>query len=816
MEGMLIFAGLFSASLTAFIVESYKTLVPDSGDSTVHLLTQISQQLRVAAAANGSAVTPLAPQTHFAPPATSLICNALWFISLGFSLTCALVATLLEQWARDFLHRADMRSSPVIRARIFSYLYYGLKRFNMHTVVDVIPLLLRASLCFFFVGLVAFLLPINIAIAGLAAAILAIVVGVYMLLTVLPMWHLDCPYRTPLSNACWRLSQYISTLWRRQYTFPGGRRAKAATAPGPTIVEAMAKQATEVSLARSARDKRALVWTVKSLADDNEFEHFVEAIPDVLWGPDHRRHALLHTSDLRLLERIQGLLISCDSGLLSQDDKTRRQATCFKAPWVISSLLSDPGSSINPQSTLMTPSSEHWVHHYSTSADALIRWSIFCRASHHLAQCEASIKAGRSPNLEPIYSCLLDLGHSHKQEEGNLKRLQESVGDVAQFAQAAQDFRTAVSYSILVSYLEHSGMFLDSLPYRWRNTIAIMKPRAGFIGEFSLYQEQLEEALSRVVKIYMNNLSSTKNMGWIDEIVHQLCSLWRPSEAVCIPSAIIRYFHSHKDDAVLKALLRETGLKTYLWLSLPITVSHGASERHEIHALVQHASLDEILQVIWRMASLAVYDGPSSASTFESVIQALAHAKSSISFSTTAMVKCNILHHLYQWTATEINELLPTETAFVASGSASEDSFFILRERVPEARICVFADFIANCSADRLYRAEDTLYKLGDTAPRRQIHRSHQIRLAEGMRGLLNHSRGLLEALMQCDIFHVYAGVPENYERRPRHAWLENPLARGQIKNTLSTFASGLPQGPVLTRVNTIIQGLDVLHEHDE
>ncbi|KAJ7207607.1 hypothetical protein GGX14DRAFT_455854 [Mycena pura] len=787
MEGMLIFAGLFSASLTAFIVESYKTLVPDAGDSTVQLLTQISQQL--AAAANGSAVTvpPMAPQTHFAPPATSLICNALWFISLGFSLTCALVATLLEQWARDFLHRADMRSSPVIRARIFSYLYYGLKRFNMHTVVDVIPLLLHASLCFFFAGLVAFLLPINIAIAGLAAAILAIVVGVYMLLTVLPMWHLDCPYRTPLSNACWRLSQYIAMLWRRQCTFPGGRRAKEVTAPGPTIVEAMAKQAMEVSLARSARDKRALVWTVKSLADDNELEHFVEAIPDVLWGPDHRRHAyvahiqsLLHASDLRLLERIQGLLISCDSGLLSQDDKTRR-ATCFKALWAVSSLLSDPGSSINPRSvqslyswkTLMTPSSEHWVHHYSTSADALIRWSLFCRASHHLARCEASIKAGRSPNLEPVYSCLLDLGHSHKQEEGNLKRLQESVGDVAEFAQAAQDFRTAVSYSILVSYLEHSGMFLDSLPYRWRNTIAIMKPRAGFIGEFSLYQEQLEEALSRVVKIYMNNLSSTKNMGWIDEIVRQLCSLWRPSEAVCIPSAIIRYFRSQKDDAVLKALLRETGLKTYLWLSLPITLSHGASERHEIHTLAQHASLDEILQVIWRMASLAVYDGPSSASTFESVIQALSQAKSSITFSTTAMVKCNILHHLYQWTATEINELLPTETAFVASGSASEDSFFILRKRVPEARIC-------------------------------------------GMRGLLNHSRGLLEALMQCDIFHVYAGVPENYERRPRHAWLENPLARGQIKITLSTFASGLPQGSVLTRVNTIIQGLDVLHEHDE
>ncbi|KAJ6460862.1 hypothetical protein DFH09DRAFT_1348241 [Mycena vulgaris] len=161
MEGILIFAGLFSASLTAFIVESYKTLVRDPGDST-------------------------APPP-FSPPATSLVCNALWFISLGLSLTCALIATLLEQWARDFLHKADMHSAPVIRARIFSYLYYGLKRCKMHTVVDVIPLLLHASLLFFFAGLVAFLIPINVGIAVVAAALLAIVVAIYSLLTLLPL-----------------------------------------------------------------------------------------------------------------------------------------------------------------------------------------------------------------------------------------------------------------------------------------------------------------------------------------------------------------------------------------------------------------------------------------------------------------------------------------------------------------------------------------------------------------------------------------------------------------------------------------------------
>ncbi|KAJ7905231.1 hypothetical protein B0H13DRAFT_1551506, partial [Mycena leptocephala] len=189
MDGMLIFvtptilmAGLFSASLTAFIIESYKTLIPDPGNSTVQLLAQISQQLT--AAANGSTFQA-STSSQFIPPASSLICNALWFISLGLSLSCALVATLLEQWARDFIHRSDLRSAPLIRARIFSYLYYGLKRFNMHTVVELIPLLLHLALLFFFAGLVAFLIPVNIPMAVIVAFILAIVAGAYSVFTIL-------------------------------------------------------------------------------------------------------------------------------------------------------------------------------------------------------------------------------------------------------------------------------------------------------------------------------------------------------------------------------------------------------------------------------------------------------------------------------------------------------------------------------------------------------------------------------------------------------------------------------------------------------
>ncbi|KAJ6522332.1 hypothetical protein DFH09DRAFT_997197, partial [Mycena vulgaris] len=202
MKGVLLFAALFSASLTAFIIESYKTLKPDATDTVIALLTRISGQI---SDLNNGSVSAFPPGTQsyptsFSPTTTSLLCNALWFLSLFLSLTCALLATLVEQWARGFIQRIERRGPPVARAKIFSYLYHGLQQFNMRTVVDLIPLLLHASLLMFFAGLVAFLIPINLALVAVASTWLAFIVGSYACLTVLPLSRSHCPYWTPLSG----------------------------------------------------------------------------------------------------------------------------------------------------------------------------------------------------------------------------------------------------------------------------------------------------------------------------------------------------------------------------------------------------------------------------------------------------------------------------------------------------------------------------------------------------------------------------------------------------------------------------------------
>ncbi|KAJ7132562.1 hypothetical protein C8R44DRAFT_50468 [Mycena epipterygia] len=346
MEGLLIFAGLFSASLTAFLVESYKTLSPDQGTLTLAVLAQISRQLD--ARSNASAVNIPSLET-FTPTPASLACNVLWFLSLWASLSCALIATLVQQWARDFIQRTEMRPSPIVRARIFSYLYFGLRRFGMHKAVEFIPLLLHVSLLLFFAGLVAFLVPVNPVLVIMTAVLLGLIAAAYAYLTVLPIFSSDSPYRTPLSNLVWGSFRRFATLWYLSPRSTLDEESAITHAPSsiptktiPTMVEIMARDAIQKSNERDERDARAIVWTVQSLTDDNELEPFVEALPDLIWGPTGRRTAqddtiklLLDTRDLRLVSRIEALLRSCDTGALPRDREALRRISCIKALWAI-------------------------------------------------------------------------------------------------------------------------------------------------------------------------------------------------------------------------------------------------------------------------------------------------------------------------------------------------------------------------------------------------------------------------------------------------------------------------------------------------
>lgn len=268
--------------MTAFIVESYQGLKPDSGEATVALLIHISEQLAAASngSSSGSSVLPYTNEVPFVPSGPSVRVNVFWFLSLLFSLSCALMATFIQQWARQYARAVDRRPTPHHRARVRAFLHDGLTIFNMKAVSMSIPTLLHASVFLFFAGLVQFLYPINRTIAYMALGFLVIFTALYAVATILPTVVRNCPYRTPLSGIWWRVMQAMRVL-RAYYPDTGTYQVIHGS-----IVQGRETLALVESSQRRRRDFEALRWTLESLNDNNELEPFVEGIPAFLGDSD--------------------------------------------------------------------------------------------------------------------------------------------------------------------------------------------------------------------------------------------------------------------------------------------------------------------------------------------------------------------------------------------------------------------------------------------------------------------------------------------------------------------------------------------------
>ncbi|KAI0062750.1 hypothetical protein BV25DRAFT_1803429, partial [Artomyces pyxidatus] len=204
-NGVLVFTGLFGAIVAAFIIESYKQLQPDSGSMTVTLLAQISQQ--IADSSNGTHPPTLSPlinvhSASFRPTPSAVRVNAFWFLSLLLSLSCALAATLMQQWARRYVsntQEAQRAGTVQSEGLIHAYLFFGMQSFRFKAAIEALPVLLHTSVVFFFVGLIDFLFPINNAVAYILLALVVLGTLIYLGLTVLPIICPNSPYATPLS-----------------------------------------------------------------------------------------------------------------------------------------------------------------------------------------------------------------------------------------------------------------------------------------------------------------------------------------------------------------------------------------------------------------------------------------------------------------------------------------------------------------------------------------------------------------------------------------------------------------------------------------
>ncbi|KAI9447532.1 hypothetical protein H4582DRAFT_2137090, partial [Lactarius indigo] len=371
-NGILVFTGLFSATVAAFIIESYKQLSPDSGDTTNALLGQISQQLVNISHGKPLASVAVTSGQSFKPTASAVRVNVFWFLSLILSLNCALSATLMQQWARRYQELAQRRGAFHRRGRMRAYIFDGISRFGMARAVATMPTLLHISVFLFFAGLVEFLFPIYTTVAYATLSCIMVFALAYAILTVLPTIRLNCPYSTPLSGFTWLISQLsmIGFLWtilnieslfrtllstlrslagQHALETHGLKRWRETLEKRVKIRRQWFSQGLRKSvelgayIAESRVVTSALVWTLAALDEDKEIEDFAARVPgffDSRVVPDAKLAILPLMShqpntDPILGSRLYDLLKTCIPETSILDEKTRenRLQVCMKCLW---------------------------------------------------------------------------------------------------------------------------------------------------------------------------------------------------------------------------------------------------------------------------------------------------------------------------------------------------------------------------------------------------------------------------------------------------------------------------------------------------
>ncbi|KAI0758896.1 hypothetical protein C8Q74DRAFT_271116 [Fomes fomentarius] len=199
-DTLLVYAGLFSAVLTALIVESYKLLSPPPPDPVLVALQQISIQLSSFSVNPPfvNSTTPIVSQAlPPAPPAPrwAVWLNALWFSSLIFSLSAASVGIMVKQWLNEY--STGLFGDSRHFARLRQHRLQNLERWHVAEIVAILPVLLQIALALFFGGLLVLLWILNSDVAAVASALVGLLFAFTIGSSVIPIFRADCCYLSP-------------------------------------------------------------------------------------------------------------------------------------------------------------------------------------------------------------------------------------------------------------------------------------------------------------------------------------------------------------------------------------------------------------------------------------------------------------------------------------------------------------------------------------------------------------------------------------------------------------------------------------------
>ncbi|PBK99380.1 hypothetical protein ARMGADRAFT_1125022, partial [Armillaria gallica] len=208
LDVLLVFAGIFLVVVTIFVAQTSQSLRVDYGQVTASLLFELIEVQR--STANGSIVTnndvPRSDLT-FRPSILNAWVNGLWFTSLSLSLATALFVVLTKQWIHQYTSVSS--GTPRDRCRLRQSRYMGLQKWGVDLIIGFLPIPMSVSLAVFMVGLVLFIIPLQISTASVVGAITFASFAAYLITSFISILYPSCPYRTPLSQYMFFLYTYI-------------------------------------------------------------------------------------------------------------------------------------------------------------------------------------------------------------------------------------------------------------------------------------------------------------------------------------------------------------------------------------------------------------------------------------------------------------------------------------------------------------------------------------------------------------------------------------------------------------------------------
>ncbi|KAJ6489408.1 hypothetical protein DFH09DRAFT_921435, partial [Mycena vulgaris] len=190
LDTSLIFAGLFSAVSSAFIIQIQPELQRDSNATTQTLLIALVQNI------TGSTPAGIQIAEETGPATIIVVAQSLLYFSLMSTLLAALLAVLGKQWLLHYDSvgkKGTLEERGLERHRKFT----GLKNWKFDLVMQVFPLLLQLGLLLFATALSIYLWTINHVIAGLVLCLTSLGVVLYTLMVISAVASPDSPFKPP-------------------------------------------------------------------------------------------------------------------------------------------------------------------------------------------------------------------------------------------------------------------------------------------------------------------------------------------------------------------------------------------------------------------------------------------------------------------------------------------------------------------------------------------------------------------------------------------------------------------------------------------